>query len=155
MTSKMKRPPTVWLTQILLFVFAFLFMTVLLRDIFGRPRVGGEIDVSGLTALVVVFLGIVGVLLLAFWGLVRRRNYGRKLSVFCLFGLWTMVNLAQLFRCDGPVQCYEYSNTGQLVGAGIAIASYNALFLFLMFRLSLGKKVRNFFSSQPSQPEVS
>src|SRR4029077_8191443 len=83
-----KRPATVWLSQTLLLIFALIWLLSLIINLLLIAR--EEIEVSPVRLLVgVSVLGsIVLVLLVAFWGLTRRRTYGRWLAVASLSVLW-------------------------------------------------------------------
>ena len=86
------------------------------------------------------------VILVSFWGMARRKNYGRWLGVVCLLFLWSFIILGQLFRPSGPYQYYEYSNDAQLIGGVIAAVCFNGLFLLLILRLAFARNVREFFA---------
>ena len=153
MTTKLKRPPTVWLTQILLAFFALLIFLAVLLNLANRLRSEEPFPVAGVIflCLVVTFIGVF--LLTTFWGLAKRKGYGRWLGVAFLLVFWGLVLMGQLFRPSGPYQYYEYENDAQLVGGIIAAVCINGLLLLLILRLAFSKKVKDFFA--PLDPEVS
>jgi hypothetical protein len=56
-------------------------------------------------------------LVIAFWGLAKRKNYGRWLGVLSLLLLWGLIIFIKLRRPPGPYKYYEYDNPAQLAGA--------------------------------------
>jgi hypothetical protein len=149
MNTRLKRPPSVWLTQTLLIIVVLLFISVLLLNLAARLTRGESLPVVGALILCSVVLGIMLFLLITFWGLAARKNYGRWLGVVFLLFVWGLVLMGQLFRTSGPYRYYEYKNTGELVGAAIAAVCINALFIILILRLAFARKVRAFFGTQP------
>ena len=90
-----------------------------------------------------------GVLLLvAFWGLAKRKNYGRWLGVLSLLFFWSLIILIKLRRPSGPYQYYEYDNFAQLAAAIIVQVLLHGLILFLILRLSFSKSARQFFQEE-------
>jgi hypothetical protein len=145
MNTKLKRPPSVWLAQALLMIFAVVFIFSLLLNIaFGLRRAGG-IPIIAVLMLCAVNLGLVMLFLTSFWGLARRKNYGRWLGVGSLSLIWILMLLGQVFRPQGPFPYYEYTNTTQVVAAAVATVCFNGLFLLLIFRLAFAKSVTDFF----------
>jgi hypothetical protein len=145
MSTKLKRPPSVWLTQILLIIFALVFSLTLLLNLALVLKREGEIPLIAVLLLCAVNLGVVLLFLTSIWGLAKRRNYGRWLGVVSLTLIWVLMLLGQLFRPSGPLPYYEFTNTAQLVGAAIATVCINALFLLLILRLAFAKSANDFF----------
>jgi len=153
MITKPKRPPAVWLTQILLALSALLIFVVVLLNLAHRLRSEEPFPVAGVIflCLVVTFIGVF--LLTTFWGLAKRNGYGRWLGVVFLLVFWGLVLMGQLFSPSGPYPYYEYKNNAELVGGVIAAVCTNGLLLLLILRLAFSKKVKDFFA--PLDPEVS
>jgi hypothetical protein len=145
MNQKLKRPASVWLTQVLLMIFALVFIFSLLLNLALVLKRVEEVSVLSLLLLCVVNLGLVVLFLTSFWGLTRRKIYGRWLGVASLALIWSLMLLGQALRPSGPVPYYEYSNTTQVVGGVIAAIAIYGLFLFLIFRLAFAKSVTEFF----------
>lgn len=144
-----KRPPTVWIAQSLLMIFALLWFGVLLINLLMLPRTitrGGSI--AGAAVGIAIFVSFIVLLLVAFWGLAKRKIFGRWLSVVLLIVLWGFFIIAQHFPPAGPWKRYEVDNTAQMVGAAIVQACAHALFLVLILRLSFGRKVAQFFRGE-------
>lgn len=142
----MKRPPTVWLTQSLLLVFAVLFLLSLLINLASLlSHLEDEFSFVRIVLVYSVILSIVLVFGIAFWGLARRKMYGRWLGLLSLIFLWGLFILITLRRPSGPYKYYEYDNPAQLAGAVFFQVVLHGLFLMLILRLSFSKKIRQFF----------
>jgi len=152
MITKPKRPPAVWLTQILLaFSALFIFLMVLL-NLANRLRSGKPFPVAGVMLLCLVVIAIEVFFLTSFWALAKRKSYGRWLGVVFLLAFWGLVLMSQLVRPSGPHQYYEYKNTAELVGAAFGAICLNGLLLLLILRLAFARKVTEFFA--PLNAEV-
>ncbi len=146
--EKKKRPPTVWLTQVLIALLGLSFSSGLFRGVYsaitGLDNTGFNTHrLVGLT-LGIGFLTILGG---ALWGLTKKIMWGKWLGVFSLTLMWGLVLYGQLFPSSGSIQRYEYNNTAQLAGANAFMITINFLFGFLILRLALAKKVNSFFQS--------
>lgn len=142
----MKRPPTVWLTQTLLIIFALLWLGVLLLNLVRLSgKVGGGSSIVRAAIGFVIILSFVLLLLAAFWGLAKRKVYGKWLGLVSLILLWVFFAITQYLPPAGPWKPYEFNNTAQLVGAAIFQACVHALFLALILRLGFARKVAEFF----------
>ena len=143
----MKRPPTVLITQCFLIIFAsFLLVTFL----FNLVRLLGHLDQQfSVTRTVVgysIILAFISLLVVAFWGLMRRANYGRWLAVVSLLILSALFIFMAVRPPSGPYQSYGYDNNAQRAGAVIAQFLLNVPLLVLALRLSLSKKIGEFFA---------
>ena len=147
----MKRPPSVWLTQILLVVFAVLWLGILMLNLVRLPGRFSDIDSIFRVAIVSsVILAFVLFLLIAFWGLARRKRSGKWLGLVALSLIWLLIIYTQLFPSTGPYKRYEYDNTAQVVGAFVTLSFVHVGFLVLILRLGLSKKVNQFFEKSES-----
>jgi hypothetical protein len=158
--DRIKRPPSVWITQaiILLFLIPFLFRGIspIARCLFSGaskcPSPGillREIFVSG---------GISTILFFTFWGLLRRKSYGKWLGVM-LLALWLgLLLIGEQSRViygyilSGghvkramPAGYYDFSNDAQLIGAATFAVLLHVSLLFLIFRLAFARQVKRFF----------
>ena len=100
-----------------------------------------------------VMLGLVLLLTIAFWGLAKRKKYGRWLGVLSLMLFWGLLILLKLRRPSGPYQYYEYDNPAQLAGAVIVQVVLHGLILLLILRLAFSKRVSEFFRKEVSPVE--
>ena len=149
MNSGIKRPPSVWLTQTLLIIFALLWLGILVLNLVTLP--GSVPEVESILRVVIGFsiiLLFVSLFLVAFWGLARRKKYGKWLGLVSLIFIWGLIVYTQLFPSTGPYKRYEYDNAAQLAGAFLALSLIHALFLFLILRLAFSKKVNQFFQRE-------
>ena len=147
---------TVWLAQGLLLIFLLVWLVSLVLNLVGVARNGS--DASALRILV-AFLIITGyglMLLVAFWGLAKRRMYGKWLGVASLSFIWLLILYVQIRPPRGPYQRYEYQNSAQVAGAIIAALVTSSLFLIVILRLAFAKNVARFFKHDetivPEQP---
>jgi hypothetical protein len=145
-----KRPATVWLSQILLLIFALIWLLSLIINLLLIAREEIEVSPVRLLAGVSVLGSIVLVLLVAFWGLTRRRTYGRWLAVASLSVLWILVVYAQIWPPQGPVKRFEFNSPVQAVGAVTASILISVIFLILILRLAFAKSVTRFFRQDQS-----
>ncbi len=145
----MKRPPTIWLTQSLLILFALLLLSAFLLNVAVLlTHLGNEFSIVRILIVYAVWLSIVLLLAVAFWGLAKRKNYGRWLGVLSLLFFWGLMILTKLRRPSGPYQYYEYDNPAQLAGAIIVQVLLHGLILLLILRLSFSKRVTDFFRKE-------
>jgi hypothetical protein len=145
----MKRPPTIWLTQALVIIFGLLILSAfLINFVVLLTHLGEEFSIVRTLLVYAVMLGVVLLLAITFWGLAKRKNYGRWLSVLFLLLFWGLLLLLKLRRPSGPYQYYEYDNPAQLAGAVIVQVLLHGLILLLILRLSFSKSVREFFRKE-------
>ena len=146
MITRINRPASVWLTQILLIIFALLWLGIIvlnLATLVSRGSEGSSV-LRGAIALSVIFCFVL-LLLISSWGLAKRRIYGKWLGIVSLILVWVLIVYTQLFPAIGPYKRYEYDNTAQLAGAFLTLSLLHALFLFLILRLAFSRKVKQFF----------
>ena len=145
----MKRPPTIWLTQALVIIFGLLILCAfLINFVVLLTHLGEEFSIVRTLLVYAVMLGVVLLLAITSWGLAKRKNYGRWLSVLFLLLFWGLLLLMKLRRPSGPYQYYEYDNPAQLAGAVIVQILLHGLILLLILRLSFSKSVREFFRKE-------
>jgi hypothetical protein len=149
MDTSSKRPPTVWLTQVLLVICSLgLLLVFLVYLVTLLPHLGEALFVLDALVGCLIIIGVALLFAIAFWGLVKRRTYGRWLSFSLLALQWCLVLVSQLRRASGPYQRYEFDNTAQVVGGVIAKLLIHGLFLTLILRLGFARKVAEFFRNQ-------
>jgi hypothetical protein len=149
MSEKVRRPPTVWITQALLIIFLLLFLSILF-DLFllsSAPLKIPILSVRFISFMLIVFL-LLATLIAAFWGLAKRKIYGKWLGLVSLSLIWGLIVYTQLFPSKGPYQRHGYDNAAQLAGAFFALSLIHVLFLTLILRLALSKKVNQFFQRE-------
>jgi hypothetical protein len=143
-----KRPPTVWLTQSIIVIFVLLFLFILLLNFVSLLRhPDNDLPVVRLIAGYSVIVAFIILLVVAFYGLVKRATYGRWLGVLSLVLILILLIVVQVSQPTGPYQYYEYDNTSQLAGAICGRGLQYGLILTLILRLSFSKKVAEFFSA--------
>ena len=107
----------------------------------------GSSILHGAIVLSVIFCFVL-VLLISFWGLAKKRIYGKRLAIVSLILIWGLIVYTQLFPATGPYKRYEYDNNAQLAGAFLTLSVLHALFLILILRLAFSKKVKQFFLAE-------
>ena len=146
MDSKINRPPSIWLTQTLLIIFALLWLGIIALNLARLPaRIAEDVSILRMVIGFSMMFCFVLLLLISFWGLVKRKLYGKWLGLASLIFTWGVIVYTQLFPVSGPYKRYEYDNAAQLAGAFLSMSLIHALFLILILRLAFSKKVNQFF----------
>ena len=158
MTDKISRPISIWITQILLMLFIVLFSVgffLILNiglTILSSPN---KMAITGILLVSVFYLLILAGLVVAFWGLIKRKSYGRWISValLCLFFVFSL--LSKFSSSKGvPFEYYEYGNTTELIAGAITQIILYGLLLSLIISLIKSKTVSIFFDTrQPQKSE--
>lgn len=146
MTAKMKRPTSIWVAQILLFVFGLIFVAPLFVAVTAAFTSGAVASVAGLALVIAMNLAITVLFAIAFWGMFRRKVYGRWLGFAMLLLTFILSVIGQIFRPQGPLENVEYNSPGQATGAVAAQLLMAGLFLLLLYQLAFGKRVIAFFA---------
>lgn len=166
MTELPRRPIVIWIAQIVVLVMG---VPLLLISLFTLARDSVFLSESDLSfQLVLAFfvssalrIGFIVFFFFAFWGMQKRRSYGRWLGVGAI-GLLILLSIAgQFLRPSGPVGYYEYKNDAERVGAVFGQLIIYGLLSFFLYRLAFSKKVNEFFNpperieeSLPPGPET-
>jgi hypothetical protein len=136
MDAKPKRPPSVWIAQILLLIY-LLILVISLASLLAIPKAKtGGMRLVGMA----IFLAMLSVLTAAFLGLVFRKSWGRWLAVglFSVAMLWTAIS--QFTRETGGGSA-AYSS-GYILGSLLVMS----LFGYLIYRLAMGDAASDFFN---------
>jgi hypothetical protein len=140
MKSIIKRPLIVWLSQLVFLldaiVYLFTGLTTILMLIRREP-----VPVSLVVRLAVLVVGFEVLLLVPFWGLLKRKMYGRWLGVFSLIAIWGHITYLQL-RPSLKMSAYYAAEHSVAVFIGQLLI--NLAFLFMPLRLATAKKVTTF-----------
>jgi hypothetical protein len=156
MSNRVARPGTVWATQGLLLLFALIWFFSLTSSLVMIARDGSNASPLRILVGVSILGSVVVLFLVAFWGLAKRRIYGKWLGVASLSLLGVAIVYTQVRPPQGPLRQFEYNSPAQVVGAVIAGVFIGVLFLILIFRLAFSKSVDRFFSQrQPSDEDYS
>ncbi len=149
MNTRIKRPPTVWLTQIFLILLALIFLLKFLNSLLGlliNPPERFYMVPSVIDYLITP--GTVLLLLIAFYGLVKRKVYGKRLSLLLLLLIWSVVILIDLLRPIGQNKYYEHKDSVELGAEVLFHVLVHVFFLTIILRLSFAKKVSEFFRKE-------
>lgn len=159
MSSKMRRPASVWIAQIIVLLVGILF-SLMAALIFARELAflaNGNVTAAQwlwLFVSVTVKLAFFLFFFFAFWGLAKRRTYGRWLGVATISLLVLISVLGQIYRPKGPMEYYEYENSAQWVGGMFGNLIIYGLFAFLLYRLAFGENVTDFFAAEDGEPSA-
>lgn len=144
MKKRIKRPPSVWLTQTVLIFSALFWLYSSVRTI---ARFGGEIYSLVLAIRVVLLIsGVFLLLVIPLWGLVKRRVYGRWLGVLTLSLLWVYLLNGQIHELTGGAKNYHPRELGALILFVTLNVLVNLFVLVLALRLACAKRISEFFS---------
>jgi len=128
---KIKRPLSVWITQILHLLFAILLMWGLALSIL----LAGGLDFVFL--LIILFnLAAIGLCVVSFWGLAKRKPFARWLGIVVLLLNCCFIALT-IFTIGVPIVIF--------------LPAFCA-FIFLIYRLTFGSAANEFFA-KPSSGE--
>lgn len=149
MNTRIKRPPTVWLTQIFLILLALIFLLHFLSSLLSLLiNPGEEFSISHIVISYLITPGMALLVLIAFYGLVKRKVYGKWLSLLLVVIAWSLVILKELLGPLGRYGYYEHLNSAELGGAIIFQVLLHVFFLTMILRLSFAKKVSAFFRKE-------
>lgn len=151
MATDIRRPTSVWVAQILLFFFALIFGALLVVTVPAIMNRGAETSLIGLVLAVAVNIVIIVLCVIAFWGMFRRRSYGRWLGFGVLLLTFVLSIAGQFLRPQGPLESVENNNSPSASGF-VGMALIGVLFLALLYQLARGKRVIAFFA--PDEPSA-
>ncbi|MBI4853552.1 MAG: hypothetical protein HY819_17300 [Acidobacteria bacterium] len=141
------RPASVWITQILLWVFGLMYFVIWVFNTFRvAKREGLEILTVKFIIFTIITFSIISLFAVSFWGLMKRKIYGKWCALASVFIIWIILAISQFYQSARPIKPYQYSNTTQLVAGSITQVVIHLLFLILMFRLAFSKSVGSFFT---------
>ena len=145
LANNQKRPPTIWLTQLLLVIFGLMFLWLLQSGVSSIIREPLQLRYILYLLVLCGFLLLLGT---TFWQLVRKTRKGKWLGLASLLFMWSIVLMGQLRPANGPIQRYEYNNEAQRAGASTGQLVIHLMFATLTLRLLLSKKVNSFFENK-------
>lgn len=157
MSAKIKRPPAIWLTQLLFAFFALFWLFILTNGLIRIARNGLSEDMPAVRPIIAstVILGFIIMLLISFWGLAQRKVYGRWLGVTSLILLWGLILYTQIYPSAGPWKRHEFNSPAERAGGVIGQTLISALFLILILRLAFAGRVNEFFRGDNNRVEQS
>lgn len=148
MTEKQSRPLSVWFTQIftaLFFGACLLAMVSVLRGLISGTRSAGML---GLMLSMTLASGLAVLFGAAFWGLMKRRKYGRWLGVVSMSLIFLIAAQAHFDPLKKPQGLVSYDSQAEWFGGLLGL-----LFLLVLpLRLAFSTKVGAFFESQNDSP---
>jgi hypothetical protein len=148
--SNIKRPPTVWITQILLAILALVALVRLVLGVafiiaWAPPRFEASVLFLGLLVLALATIPLV-LFAISFWGMLKAKSYGRWLGVLSLALVWAIIIYAQMSRRPShALKYYDYDYSTQGPGIVVALILLHATFFVLVARLAFARKVAEFF----------
>jgi len=167
--DRIKRPPSVWITQaiVLLFLIPFFFggISPIVRCLFSGASNCPSLEI--LLRAILVSGGISTIVFFTFWGLLRRKRYGKWLGVMSLTLLLGLLLKSEQSRViygyilSGgrvkkamPAGYYDFSNDAELIGAATFTVLLHLSLTLLIFRLAVARSVKRFFhNSELPEPQ--
>lgn len=147
METNPKRPIAVWIAQIAMILFSLAFLMPLFYLLFLAPTFGIG-SLASLAIMIAINLGFSLLSIVAFWGMARRRSYGRWIAVGILSFLIATALLGTITRPSGPLPYAEYENATQAIAGFITQVIMFALLIWLTLTLAVGKRAAAFFSGE-------
>jgi len=147
METTPKRPLSVLISQIVLVLYALLFLVALGVAILAFNVGTTEASFVAIALALVFLCGLVALFLVAFWGLMKRKKWARWMTIG-LFVLMLLSSLANQVLKGIPGSGSSGYVTGYLFGSLL----FMALFALLIWRLALGQPATNYFAD--SEPEA-
>ena len=159
MENSMKRPVSVWIAQILILIsglpFSFIALLSVLSDsIFLKQAGPTAFSLFAVVLFAILKLALVSVYIFAFWGLAKRKEYGRWLAIIWLVLIIGLSVVGQIFRTSGPMEYYKYENSAQLLGGFLASALIYGLLGLLLYKLAFCSNVKAFFQAERTTPSA-
>jgi hypothetical protein len=149
MSQRISRPPSVLITQVILIMVGGIWLVGGLLHLFATfmtSTAPAQIIVNVIFGLLILAFSIS--FLTGFWGLVKRKRYGRWIGVIGLSLLLLSILLGNVIRPAGPLTYDEYKNRGEVVWAVIAAIIFYGLIILLIYRLTRGKRANAFFAGE-------
>lgn len=156
MENHIKRPPSVWVTQILVLIWTLALLSAWSFSVISTIKSLGYYGVSSRQFMfpiakffAMTFAAISPFLILgivASWGLVRRKRFGRWTAVGLMTLLLLSFVIGDIFQPSGPMAYYEYANSRQAVAGALTAITICGLSLFLIYRLAFGSAANAFFA---------
>ncbi|HKX30697.1 MAG TPA: hypothetical protein VJ302_23610 [Blastocatellia bacterium] len=163
MKNRVKRPPSVWITLILILLCMLPFLKGLVSSVL-RCLIGGpEGCVTGIMILRwILVLGVTITLpLFAIWGLYQGKRYGQWLGIALLIVVtavmianptskmaYSYILSAGKVRQALPPEYYNFSNDAQRLSGAITTVSMQAGLIILILRLAFAKAARRYFQGE-------
>jgi hypothetical protein len=142
-----RRPPSVWITQIFLILIGIVgVLLTLVNFVLAITMSQRPILVIGNIIFSLILLIVPLSSFLGFWGLLKRKTYGRWAGVAWLSLILIFSILGNIFRPTGPMKYAEYENSVELISGMLTILVIYGLFALLIYRLARGKAANAFFA---------
>ena len=125
----MKRPPSIWITQILIGILVLIFCSNVLQNL----RLDLTQSISRQLTGRLIILSLLSFLLFAFWGLVKKRQWGKWMGIYSLLLIWAMMTYSQVVPHN---QHYQYNNDAQRAGAASGMIMMQMGMILLILRLA-------------------
>lgn len=145
MATRIKRPTSVWVAQILLFLFGLIFLAPLVVTFSALFSHNSEASVGRLLLLIAANFAVIGLIAAALWGMFRRRAYGRWLGVAMLAVSFAMMVIGQMY---GASLTEGAETAARSAGSIAGQALISILFILLLCILSFDRRVAAFFSER-------
>jgi hypothetical protein len=146
MLQNTSRPHSVLITQVILICLGGLWLV-------GGPLFLLASIKSPAAAIVYLVSGSVMILsstafLVGFWGLVKRKSYGRWIGVIGMSLLLLSIFIGNVFPSSGLSASSDNNRIAESAGAMIASVVFYAVIIFLIYRLAWGRRANAFFAGE-------
>lgn len=146
MLKKRPRPASVIITQVILLALGLLWLAMSLFNLFVILTAATGVTQIALSLVFATVIALFAAVFLAgFWGLVKRKAYGRWIGVGGIAFILISSAIGNFVRPSGPLEYYEYKNATQLMGGVLASLVLYSLGFLLVYRLARGEAANRFF----------
>ena len=154
MENTIKRPISVWIAQVFLFITSLLMVALLIVNIVSRADSLGPPGVFAILVAMLFPLFFFSLFFVAFWGLQRRKRWGRYLATLILLFAW-IIAVRELIFVINIVRINEISPSWTDIPFIFFIPAVVAMLLLpLVANLIFSKKVASFFAQIIEEPVV-
>ncbi len=153
METKIRRPAAVWIAQSMMIIVSVMLLLPITLLLFGfLPQTSEAWIVAIYLGMLAYFLFIICLFLTVFWGLARRRQWGRwlgvvLLSVVVLYGIFPLIRqVTELWHLYKFGIAFEYlAGTAFLLMLCCLLIGLN---IWVIVSLAIDNRIIAFFSSK-------
>jgi hypothetical protein len=146
MLQNTSRPPSVLITQVILICLGGLWLVGGPLFLLASVKDPGQATVYVLFGLLMIASSVS--FLVGFWGLLKRKSYGRWIGVVGILLLLLSVFIGNASSPAGPLGYNGYSSSAQAVAVAAASIAFYGVIIFLVYRLARGKRANAFFAGE-------
>ena len=162
MRNGIRRPPSVWISQTFLLISALLLLSLpvlsyqSMNGVYRHYGVDTETAARIVNQYVIQQLTIVSpfaaVILWGFWGIARRKPYGRLVGIVALSLVSLAIVTSVVVYPYSPVDYYDSTSQIQSVAVIMSKLILTGLILSVVTRLAFAERVVDFFYPSSAEP---